>query len=48
MMEGALVLAELIRQYRVDLPDAAAEPVLETQLSLYPKGGVRLRLHRRA
>jgi hypothetical protein len=44
MMGGPLVLAELVRQYRVDLPDAAAEPVLETQLSLHPKGGVRLRL----
>jgi cytochrome P450 len=41
MMEGPLVLAELVRQFQIRLSDGS-EPELETQISLHPRGGVPL------
>jgi cytochrome P450 len=48
MMEGPLILAELARQFELELPDPHFVPQLETQLSLHPRGGLRLRLKRRS
>ncbi|WP_197442780.1 cytochrome P450 [Lignipirellula cremea] len=46
MMEGPLVLAELVRQFDVQLTKPDQTPELETQLSLHPRHGLRLRLTR--
>ncbi|WP_197442781.1 cytochrome P450 [Lignipirellula cremea] len=46
MMEGPLVLAELVRQFDVQLIEPDQTPELETQLSLHPRHGLRLRLTR--
>jgi cytochrome P450 len=42
MMEGTLVLATLLQRCRVECPPGSALPEKEWQLSLHPKGGVRL------
>ncbi|MCO6458667.1 MAG: cytochrome P450, partial [Pirellulaceae bacterium] len=47
LMEGPLVLAELVRQFDVQLAEPNQTPELETQLSLHPRNGLRLRLTRR-
>lgn len=47
LMEGTLVLAELIRRFDIQLTDPSFEPELENQLSLHPRNGLRLRLKRR-
>jgi len=48
MMEGTLVLAELIRRFELELPEPSFEPELENQLSLHPRNGLRLRVKPRA
>jgi cytochrome P450 len=47
MIEAQLVLANLLRQFRVSLPAGASEPVMEMQISLHPKGGLRLDIAQR-
>lgn len=47
MMEGSLILAELSRQFELELLNPNFEPELETQLTLHPRGGLQLRLKRR-
>ncbi len=47
-MEGVLILASVVRDWRLSLPDGApTELPLWPAISLRPKGGVRLRLDRR-
>jgi len=46
MMEGTLVLAEMVRQFEIQLTSPSQEPQLETQLSLHPRGGMRLNVKR--
>ncbi len=48
MMEGTLVLAELIRRFELELPEPSFEPELENQLTLHPRNGLRLRVKLRA
>jgi cytochrome P450 len=48
MMEGPLVLAELVRRFELQLIDPSFEPQLETQLSLHPRGGLQLRVKHRS
>lgn len=47
MMEGPLVLAEMVRRFDFRLIESSVEPELETQLSLHPRNGLRLQLSRR-
>lgn len=42
MMEGTFILASLLQRCRLELAPGQQEPVPEWQLSLHPKGGVRL------
>ncbi|MGC2401381.1 MAG: cytochrome P450 [Acidobacteriaceae bacterium] len=47
-MEGVLILASIVRDWRLSLPQGApAELPLWPAISLRPRGGVRLRLERR-
>jgi cytochrome P450 len=46
-MEGPLVLAEFVRRCSLHLLGPDQEPGLETQLSLHPRDGLRLRVQRR-
>jgi cytochrome P450 len=48
MMEGPLILAELARQFDLELTDPSFEPQLENKLTLHPRGGLQLRLKRRS
>ena len=48
MMEGPLILAELARQFELELPDPCFEPQLENRLTLHPRNGLQLRLKRRS
>jgi cytochrome P450 len=48
MMEGTLVLAELVRRFELELPEPSFEPELENQLSLHPRNGLRIRVKPRA
>jgi cytochrome P450 len=48
MMEGPLILAELARQFELELPDPGFEPQLENRLTLHPRNGLQLRLKRRS
>jgi len=48
MMEGTLVLAELVRRFELELTEPSFEPELENQLSLHPRHGLRLRVKPRA
>lgn len=48
MMEGPIILAELVRKFELQLIHPSFEPELETQLTLHPRGGLRLRLKHRA
>lgn len=47
LMEGTLILAELARQFELELPDPSFEPQLENRLTLHPRNGLQLRLKRR-
>lgn len=47
MMEGPLILAELTRQFELELTDPRFEAQLENKLTLHPRGGLQLRLTRR-
>lgn len=44
MMEAVLALATLLQQHELRLADDQGEPVMEAQISLHPKSGVRMRL----
>jgi cytochrome P450 len=46
MMEGPLVLADMVRRFDFRLMETSAEPELETQLSLHPRNGLRLEIRR--
>jgi cytochrome P450 len=46
MMEGPLVLADMVRRFEFRLIESLAEPELETQLSLHPRNGLRLEFKR--
>jgi cytochrome P450 len=43
MMEGMLVLATLVRNHRLELL-SPEEPEIEAQISLHPRGGLKIRL----
>lgn len=47
MLEGTLVLAEIIKQFRLAPAAGQGEPIPEWQLSLHPRGGLRLSVQRR-
>lgn len=40
MIEAQLILASLLSRYRLSLPAGAADPAIETQVSLHPRGGL--------
>jgi len=42
MMEATLALACLLKRFRVALPDPSKEAEMEAQVSLHPKGGLRV------
>ncbi len=44
MMEGTLALACLLKRFRVGLPDPSKEAEMQAQVSLHPKGGLRVTL----
>lgn len=44
MMEATLALACLLKRFRVRLPDPSKEAEMEAQVSLHPKGGLRVAL----
>lgn len=48
MMEGRIILAELVRQFELELTDPGFEAQLENRLTLHPRGGLKLRLKRRS
>jgi cytochrome P450 len=48
MLEGVLLLATLLQQRRLELAPDQAHPAFDPQISLAPRGGIRLRLERRA
>ncbi len=43
MIEGVLILASILERYNLSLAPGQGEPEAATQISLHPKGGVRLR-----
>lgn len=45
MMEGTLALACLLKRFRVGLPDPSKEAEMAAQVSLHPRGGLRVTLH---
>ncbi len=47
VMEGTLILTSLLRNYRLSRIAEKDEPILEWQLSLHPRGGLRLVAERR-
>jgi cytochrome P450 len=47
MLEGTLVLTTILQQFRLQPAAGQREPIPEWQLSLHPKGGLRLGVHRR-
>jgi len=47
LMEGTLILATLLQTYRLTIAPEQQEPIPEWQLSLHPKGGIRLVVERR-
>ncbi len=47
LMEGAIVLTELLRRFSLHLTSPTQRPELETTLSLHPRGGLKLRVARR-
>jgi cytochrome P450 len=47
MIEGTLILAAILQRYRLSLAPGQGEAVAETQISLHPKGGIRLRAQER-
>jgi cytochrome P450 len=48
LMEGTLILASLLQTYRLTISAEQEEPMPEWQLSLHPRGGIRLVAERRA
>ncbi len=48
LMEGTLILATVLQNYRLTVAPEQAEPIPEWQLSLHPRGGIRLVAERRA
>ena len=48
MQEAVVVLAMLLQRYELRISEGAPEVVLESQVSLHPKGGLRLGLSKRA
>jgi cytochrome P450 len=44
LTEGVLVLATVLQRYHLSLAPGQGEPEWETQISLHPRGGVRLAL----
>jgi cytochrome P450 len=46
ILEGSLVITDFVRRFELHIPSGYSEPVLETQLSLHPKGGMVLCLVR--
>lgn len=47
MMEGTLILATILRRYRLSLPPGQGDPGMEMQVSLHPRGPLRLNLEER-
>jgi cytochrome P450 len=47
MVEGVLILTSMLERYQLALAPGQGEPERETQISLHPKGGVRLRVRER-
>jgi cytochrome P450 len=47
LMEGTLVLSTVLQRYRLEPAPGQGEPELEAQISLHPKGGIRLSVKRR-
>jgi cytochrome P450 len=47
MQEAVVALAMLLQRYVLRIPEGAPEVVMEGQVSLHPKGGLRLGLERR-
>jgi cytochrome P450 len=47
MAEGVLILAAVLQRYNLSLAQGQGEPEAATQISLHPKGGIRLRVTRR-
>ena len=47
MLEGTLVLAAILQQFRLQPAAGQGEPTSEWQLSLHPQGGLRLSVQRR-
>jgi cytochrome P450 len=47
LLEGTLILGSLLRRYRLEPRAGQGDPEKEWQLSLRPKGGLRLRLRQR-
>jgi len=43
LMEGAAVIEAMVRRHRLSPAAGQGEPHLEQQLSLHPRGGLRLR-----
>lgn len=43
-MEATLTLACLLKRFRVGLADPSMEAEMEAQVSLHPKGGLRVTL----
>lgn len=48
MMEAVLILSRILLGHQVALAPGQGDPVLETQISLHPKGDIRLSMTRRA
>jgi len=46
-MEGTLILASLLQTHRLTIAPEQKEPIPEWQLSLHPRGGIRLVAERR-
>lgn len=44
LMESQLILASILQRFHLTLPAGAAEPEMETQVSLHPKGGLPMTL----
>jgi cytochrome P450 len=42
VMEAQLILAAILQNFELSLPPGSREPVLETQVSLHPKHGLKI------
>jgi len=47
MFEGTLILATVLQRLNLRLPEGREEPIPEAQISLHPRGGLRLKLEPR-